>query len=113
MWISGLYPGCQDIPCSTSLHAGDSFFKTAITKSVAHRSVGRGNGYPPQRLPSQGVRGGPRAAEEAGIRLAVLTSLVRLLENKAFELEGPGGTGTLEDDIALLEASAASGVPVS
>lgn len=53
------------------------------------------------------------AAEEAGVRLAVLTSLVRLLEVKAFELEGPAGTGPLEDDIAVLEASAASGIPTA
>lgn len=43
------------------------------------------------------------AVEEAGTRLAVLTTLVRLLEESLFRLEGPGGTGPLEDDISLLE----------
>jgi hypothetical protein len=35
--------------------------------------------------------------------MAVLTTLVRLLEVTLAELEGPGGTGPLEADVALLE----------
>ncbi|KAK9806362.1 hypothetical protein WJX72_011435 [[Myrmecia] bisecta] len=41
--------------------------------------------------------------EESGLRMAALTTLVRLLEVKAVEMEGEGGTGLLEDDIQLLE----------
>ena len=44
-----------------------------------------------------------RAVERCGLRMAVLTTLVRLLELKAAELEGPDGTGPLEDDISLLQ----------
>ena len=39
--------------------------------------------------------------------MAVLTTLVRLLELKVEEMEGPNGTGPLEADIALLEDDAA------
>jgi hypothetical protein len=49
------------------------------------------------------------AVEEAGEQLAVLTSLVRLLELKLAELEGEGGTGPLEDDVSLLEAASKPG----
>ena len=50
------------------------------------------------------------AVEAAGLRLAILTTLVRLLEVKAAELEGPdSGTGPLEEDVRLLEAGAAAG----
>ncbi|CAL8466595.1 g6131 [Coccomyxa elongata] len=41
--------------------------------------------------------------EAAGLRLAVMTTLVRLLEVKLAELEGEGGTGSLENDVQLLE----------
>ncbi len=44
------------------------------------------------------------AVEAAGLRLAVVTTLVRLLEVKLVELEGPEGTGPLEEDVSLLEA---------
>lgn len=53
----------------------------------------------------------PRRASEAdarGLRMAVLTTLVRLLEAAVVGLEGPGGTGPLEADVAAL-AAAASG----
>lgn len=50
------------------------------------------------------------AVEAAGLRLAILATLVRLLEVKAAELEGSdSGTGPLEGDIHILEASAAKG----
>lgn len=62
-----------------------------------------------------------RAVERCGLRMAVLTTLAcwsllacsllepaRLLELKAAELEGPEGTGPLEDDIRLLQ-----GLPLS
>ena len=39
--------------------------------------------------------------------MAVLTTLVRLLELKVEEMEGPSGTGPLEADIALLDHDAA------
>ena len=37
------------------------------------------------------------------MRLAQLTTLRRLLELKVVEMEGEDGTGSLEDDIRLLE----------
>lgn len=43
------------------------------------------------------------SVEAAGLRLAVMTTLVRLLEVKLVELEGPEGTGLLEEDVRLLE----------
>lgn len=46
---------------------------------------------------------GVSLVEAAGLRLAVMTTLVRLLEVKLAELEGEGGTGSLEDDVQLLE----------
>jgi hypothetical protein len=50
------------------------------------------------------------AVEAAGLRLAILTTLVRLLEIKAAELESPEtGTGPLEGDVHILEASTAQG----
>ena len=49
--------------------------------------------------------GRARAVERCGLRMAVLTTLVRLLELKAAELEGADGTGPLEDDIRLLQGS--------
>ena len=45
------------------------------------------------------------AVEESGERMAVLTTLVGLLELKYLQLEGKGGTGTLESDIELMEVS--------
>lgn len=51
----------------------------------------------------------PCAVEDSGHCLAVLTTLVRLLEVKLAELEGEGGTGPLEDDVALLEAASRQG----
>ncbi len=49
------------------------------------------------------VCAGVSSVEAAGLRLAVMTTLVRLLEMKLAELEGEGGTGSLEDDVQLLE----------
>ena len=49
------------------------------------------------------------AVEAAGLRLAVMTTLVRLLEVKLVELEGPEGTGPLEEDVSLLEAHLSAG----
>ena len=43
------------------------------------------------------------ADETSGLRLAVLTSLVRLLEVKSAAMEGEEGTGSLESDITILE----------
>lgn len=43
------------------------------------------------------------AVEESGLCMAALTTLVRLLEMKVVEMEGEDGTGTLEEDIKLLE----------
>ena len=42
--------------------------------------------------------------QAAGLRMAALTTLSRLLEAKVVELEGDDGTGPLETDIALLQA---------
>ncbi len=41
--------------------------------------------------------------EQAGLQMALLTTFVRLLEVKWREMEGPEGTGPLEDDISLLQ----------
>ena len=46
---------------------------------------------------------GMPSVEAAGLRLAVMMTLVRLLEVKLVELEGPEGTGLLEEDVRLLE----------
>lgn len=46
-----------------------------------------------------------RAVEELGERMAVLTTLVGLLELKYLQLEGEDGTGSLESDIELMEVS--------
>lgn len=51
---------------------------------------------------------GVSSVEAAGLRLAVMTTLVRLLEVKLAELEGEGGTGSLEDDVQLLEGPLSS-----
>ncbi len=45
-----------------------------------------------------------------GLRMAVLTTLTRLLEAAVVGLEGPGGSGPLEADVAALEAHAAGGL---
>ena len=42
--------------------------------------------------------------QAAGLRMAALTTLARLLEAKMVELEGDDGTGPLETDIAILQA---------
>ncbi|KAL0023620.1 hypothetical protein WJX77_008160 [Trebouxia sp. C0004] len=46
------------------------------------------------------------AVEESGERMAVLTTLVGLLELKHLQLEGESGTGSLEADMKLIEAEA-------
>ena len=48
-----------------------------------------------------------------GLRLAVLTSFIRLLELRLDELEDiQKGTGSLDSDISLLKVSLASAVQV-
>jgi hypothetical protein len=55
----------------------------------------------------EGSGGGMGPAERSGLRMAVLTTLVRLLEAKVAELESSEtGTGSLAADERLLEASA-------
>ncbi|KAL3140376.1 hypothetical protein ABBQ38_004637 [Trebouxia sp. C0009 RCD-2024] len=44
------------------------------------------------------------AVEQSGERMAVLTTLVGLLELKHLQMEGEDGTGSLESDIQLIEA---------
>jgi len=48
----------------------------------------------------------PPARPDPGLRMAVLTTLTRLLESIVLSLEGEGGTGSLEADVAALEADA-------
>jgi len=48
------------------------------------------------------------SVENAGLRMAVLTTLARLLEGTVLTLEGPGGTGPLEADVAWLEEQKAA-----
>ena len=43
------------------------------------------------------------AVEQSGERMAVLTTLVGLLELKHLQMEGEDGTGSLESDIQLME----------
>ncbi len=43
--------------------------------------------------------------------MAALTTLTRLLEAKAVQMEGDDGTGPLETDIALLQARKAALLP--
>ena len=43
------------------------------------------------------------AVEQLGERMAVLTTLVGLLELKHLQMEGEDGTGSLESDIRLME----------
>lgn len=43
------------------------------------------------------------SVENAGLRMAVLTTLSRLLEGTVLTLEGPGGTGPLEADVKWLQ----------
>ena len=45
------------------------------------------------------------AVEKSGERMAVLTTLVGLLVMKHEDLEGEGGTGSLEEDMEILEVS--------
>lgn len=45
------------------------------------------------------------AVEESGERMAVLTTLVGLLELKHLKLEGESGTGSLEADMKLIEVT--------
>lgn len=55
------------------------------------------------------VGGSATEQERSGLRLAVLTTLVRLLELKAAEMESPeAGTGPLEQDEQLLAAAGAA-----
>lgn len=49
------------------------------------------------------LRGCCFAVEESGERMAVLTTLVGLLLIKHEDMEGDGGTGSLEDDIEIME----------
>lgn len=51
---------------------------------------------------SEAGGGQQEAAAAAGLRMAVLTSAARLLEAKVAEMEGPDGTGPLEQDVAHL-----------
>ena len=57
------------------------------------------------------------AVEQSGQRMAVLTTLVGLLELKHLQMEGEDGTGSLESDIQLMEVmsttSNALPVPIS
>lgn len=48
------------------------------------------------------------AVEESGERMAVLTTLVGLLELKHLQLEGESGSGSLEADMKLIEVTCAS-----
>ena len=48
------------------------------------------------------------SVENAGLRMAVLTTLARLLEGTVLTLEGLGGTGPLEADVAWLEEQKAA-----
>lgn len=62
--------------------------------------------YPSTLVSDEQLNGsmfGMCAAESSGLRLAVMTTLMRLLEVKLAELEGAGGTGPLEEDVRLLE----------
>lgn len=43
------------------------------------------------------------AVEQSSERMAVLTTLVGLLELKHLQMEGEDGTGSLESDIELIE----------
>lgn len=45
------------------------------------------------------------AVEKSGERMAVLTTLVGLLMKTHDELEGDEGTGSLEDDMKILEVT--------
>jgi hypothetical protein len=45
------------------------------------------------------------AVEASGERMAVLTTLVGLLELKHLQLEGESGTGSLEADMKLIEVT--------
>lgn len=45
------------------------------------------------------------AVEQSGERMAVLTTLVGLLELKHLHMEGEDGTGSLESDIQLMEVT--------
>ncbi len=45
------------------------------------------------------------AVEESAERMAVLTTLVGLLELKHLQLEGESGTGSLEADMKLIEVT--------
>ena len=47
------------------------------------------------------------SVENAGLRMAVLTTLARLLEGTVLTLEGPGGTGPLEADVQWLQRAEA------
>ena len=47
-----------------------------------------------------------RAVEQSGERMAVLTTLVGLLQLKHLQIEGEDGTGSLESDIQLMEVLA-------
>lgn len=55
------------------------------------------------------VAGELSPAAASGLRMAALTTLSRLLEMKVLELEGDDGSGPLENDVALLQVSAAAG----
>lgn len=46
-----------------------------------------------------------RAVEKAGERMAVLTTLAGLLVMKHEDLEGEDGTGSLEEDMEILEVN--------
>ncbi len=73
---------------------------------VGRRLVSQGMSFKCHRIPGPSLQ--LRCTmQAAGLRMAALTTLSRLLEAKVVELEGDDGTGPLETDIALLQARCA------
>ena len=77
--------------------------RDALKAAAAATAAAPGDPAPPPPPPHS-----PRAEADApGLRMAVLTTLARLLEATVVALEGEGGTGPLEADVGLLEDDAA------
>ena len=75
----------------------------AVTPPRGGGGGGGGSGGDEKNPTSSSSSSSSSSVESAGLRMAVLTTLARLLEGTVLTLEGPGGTGPLEADVAWLE----------
>jgi len=66
-------------------------------------------GLPDGSQPDEHTRQEIGEPKHSGMRMAILSTLVKLLEYKAEAMEGEDGTGPLEEDFKILQAAEAAG----